>query len=112
MADVEQQFDSRESEKSTEKSYGVHTTHHPQGNAVVARPELASQTHTHERAHTHFILKDSLYSRLHSVILKARKAKRGEATATVSKEEEDGERGDWKLDPRTFDESFRERNPV
>lgn len=52
LADVEQQFDLRESEKSTEKSYGVHTTHHPQGNAVAARPELASQTHTHERAHT------------------------------------------------------------
>lgn len=55
------------------------------------------------RAHTRFRLKDSLYSRLHSVILKARKAKRGEATATVSKEEEDGERGvrNWTQEPLT-----------
>lgn len=36
----------------------------------------------HSLTHTFFILKDSLYSRLHSVILKAREAKRGEITAT------------------------------
>lgn len=57
--------------------------------------------HTCTPAHTHFVLKDSLYSRLHSVILKARKAKRGEATATVSKEEGDGARRvrNWTQEP-------------
>lgn len=62
-----------------------------------------ANTHAHLRArtHTHFVLKDSLYSRLHSVILKARKAKRGEATATVSKEEVDGARRvrNWTQEP-------------
>lgn len=105
MADVEQQFDLRESEKST-KSYGVHTTHHPQGNGVVARAELASQTrarpHERARAHTHFILKDSPYSRLHSVILKARKAKRGEATATVSKKRKKMEREELEIGPKNL----------
>lgn len=58
--------------------------------------------HTHERAHTHFILKDSPYSRLHSVILKARKAKRGEATATVSKKRKKMEREELEIGPKNL----------
>ena len=80
------------SKESTERSYSVHTTH-PQRNVMVTwlgsaffhtQPErlICSLTHTHTLTHSLFILKDSLYSRLHSVILKAREAKRGEVTAT------------------------------
>lgn len=74
------QFDLRERRESTERSYSVHTTH-PQEKVMVTW--LGSDFHTqHALAHTLFILKDSLYSRLHSVILKARGEKRGEVTAT------------------------------
>lgn len=86
------QFDLRESKESTERSYGVHTTH-PQKKrhghmAGVGLSHATSQqvfeqrdsfAHSGARTHTYTLslhtLKDSLYSRLHSVILKAREAK-------------------------------------
>lgn len=46
--------------------------------------------HTHARTHTAFILKDSLYSRLHSVIQKAREVERRRGNSyIVSEEKED-----------------------